>query len=154
MKWRSQSAALLPVALIIGLLSPRGSLGASDASGAALLEGAQWDALGLVTGFHSVTHKKSGFEARVLEADGSASVAHNPVALHLVATNNGTSDRVEKIWRLERGVAGVRGIIATSCGIDIRVDVDRFDSGGLVRGAERKILHACFISPQGTYFPL
>jgi hypothetical protein len=152
MKWRSQSAALL-VALSFGVLSPRSSSRAADASGADLLEGAKWDALGLVTGFHAVTHKKSGFEARLLEADGSASVAHNPVALFLMATKNGTSDLVEKIWRLERGVAGVRSIKATGCGIDIRVDVDHFDSEGLVHGVDRRVLHACFISPQGTLLP-
>lgn len=141
------------MALIIGLLSPPRGWAASDSSGADLVEGAQWDALGMVTGFHAVAHKKSGLEARVLEADGSASVAHNPVALYLVATNNGTSDRIEKIWRLERGVAGVRGVKATGCGIDIRVDVDHFDSEGRVHGADRKTLHACFISSQGALLP-
>jgi len=148
----TQSAALL-LALSFGVLLPRSSSRAADASGAVLVEGPNWDALGLVTGFHAVTHKKSGFGVRLLEADGSASVAHDPVALYLVATNNGTSDLVEKIWRLERGVAGVRGIKATGCGIDIRVHVDHLDSEGRVHVPDRRILHACFISPQGTLLP-
>ena len=147
MKWRSRSAVSLAMALSV--LVGQGRMSWADTSGAALLEGERWDVLGMVTGFHTVVHKRAGFEARLLEADGSASVAQNPVALFLVATNNGTSDLIERIWRLERGVARVRGVSASACGVDIRVDVDRIDSEGLVRGAQRKTLHACFISPEG-----
>ena len=35
--------------------------------------------LALVTGFHRVIHKSSGFDVRLLEADGSASVAWDPI---------------------------------------------------------------------------
>jgi hypothetical protein len=117
---------------------------------AELLEGDRWQALELITGFHSVRHKKSGFEVRLLEADGSASVAQNPIALYLVVTNNGTSDAVEHAWRLRRGVARVKGLVATKCGADVRVDVDRITSDGEVRGTMPRILQLCFLDSKGT----
>jgi hypothetical protein len=43
--------------------------------GAELLDGKDWQALALITGFHSVQNKKAGFHARLLEADGSATTA-------------------------------------------------------------------------------
>jgi len=118
--------------------------------GAESLEGERWQALGLITGFHSVQHKKSGFEVRLLEADGSASVAWDPVGLYLVVTNNGTSDGVEHTWRLRRGVARVKGLVATSCGADVRVDVDRITSDGEVRGTLPRILRVCLFDSKGA----
>jgi len=123
---------------------------AAAEQGAELLEGERWQTLGLITGFHSVQHKKSGFEVRLLEADGSASVAHDPVGLYLVVTNNGTSDEIEQTWRLRRGVARVKGLVATKCGADVRVEVDRITSDGLVRGTTPRILRLCFLDPKGT----
>jgi hypothetical protein len=116
---------------------------------AELLEGERWQSLGLITGFHSVQHKKSGFEVRVLEADGSASVAWDPIGLYLVVTNNGTSDGVERTWRLQRGVARVKGLLATQCGADIRVDVDRIRDGK-AHGTMPRILRVCFLDSKGS----
>ncbi len=100
-------------------------------------------------GFHSVQHKKSGLEVRLLEADGSASVAWDPVGLYLVVTNNGTSDAVERAWHLRRGVARVKGFVATKCGADIRVDVDRITDGE-THGTMPRILRVCFLDSKGT----
>ncbi|MDB4981874.1 MAG: hypothetical protein JWM82_2626 [Myxococcales bacterium] len=115
-----------------------------------LLEGEGWQALGSITGFHSVQHKKSGFEVRLLEADGGASVAWDPVGLYLVVTNNGTSDGIERTWRLRRGVARVKGLVATQCGADVRVEVDRITSEGEVRGTMPRILRVCFLDSKGS----
>ncbi len=101
--------------------------------------------LGMVTGFHRVTHKASGLDVRLLEADGSASVAWDPVSLFLVVTNNGTSDAVQRIWRLPRGVERVRGMSPTTCGVDVSVDVDRIQDT-LVAGTDPKVLHLCFLA--------
>jgi hypothetical protein len=114
-----------------------------------LLDGPEGKALSLVTGFHSVRHKKSGFEVRLLEADGSASVAQDPVALYVVVTNNGASDLVERAWRIPRGVARVRGVSASDCGVEVRVDVDRPFSDGKAKGLMPKVFRLCFLSPQG-----
>lgn len=115
-----------------------------------LLDGEKWRALGLITGFHSIQHKKSGLEVRLLEADGSASVAWDPVGLYLVVTNHGTSDAVEHTWRLRRGVARVNGLAPTRCGVDVRVDVDRITSDGEVRGTTPRTLRVCFLDAKGT----
>ena len=101
--------------------------------------------LGLVTGFHRVVHKASGFDVRLLEADGSATVAWDPVALFLVVTNNETPDPEQRIWRLPRGVERVRGMSPTTCGVDVRVDVDHIRDTQ-VAGTDPKVLHLCFLA--------
>ncbi len=113
------------------------------------LDGPEWKFLSMVTGFHSVRHKKSGFEARILEADGSPSVAQDPISLFLVVTNNGTADYVGRAWRLHRGVARVRSLSTSTCGIDVKVEVDgdASDSGAARRIP--KVLHICFLSADG-----
>jgi hypothetical protein len=114
----------------------------------------QWSALGIVTGFHRVVHKTSGVEIRLLEADGSTSVAEDPVSLFLVASKGATSELVERIWRLPRGVARVRGMTAVACGADVRVDVDVFHANGdTVPGARHATLHLCFLGPDLTLLP-
>jgi hypothetical protein len=126
--------------------------GFSSVSAAALDEVAEEpnvSELALVTGFHRVFHKPSGFDVRLLEADGSASVAWDPVSLFLVVTNNGTSDGVQRIWRLPRGVERVRDILPTSCGVDVRVDVDRIQDT-VVAGTDAKVLHLCFLAEHRT----
>ena len=110
-----------------------------------LLDGAEWKVLGQITGFHSIQHKKSGFEARLLESDGSASVAKNPISLFLVVTNNGTSDLVERTWRIAVGVMKVRNLMAAKCGVDASVDVDSSDSNR----PTTKTLRLCFLSSDG-----
>src|SRR6266536_1520705 len=54
-----------------------------------------------ISGFHSVHDKANDLDVRVLEADASADVARNPVALFLVITDNasGGEDQVH-VWRL------------------------------------------------------
>ena len=117
--------------------------------GAELLDGKDWQALALITGFHSVQNKKAGFHARLLEADGSATVAWDPVALFLVVRSGETPNTVVHTWRLARGVARVRGFVATKCGADVRVDVDRFDSEGEGHGTRPSTLHLCFLGADG-----
>jgi len=110
-----------------------------------LLDSAEWKVLGQITGFHSIQHKKSGFEARLLESDGSASVAKNPISLFLVVTNNRTSDLVERTWRITVGVTKVRSLVAAKCGVDVSVDVDSSDSNR----PTTKTLRLCFLSSDG-----
>src|SRR3954471_11741912 len=92
----------------------------------------KWSVLGMITGYHSVVHKASGLEVRVLEADGSASVAWDPVSLFVVVTNNGTSDGEQHVWRLPQGVVRVRALSPTTCGADVQVYVDKIGKGELV----------------------
>jgi hypothetical protein len=108
------------------------------------IEGQEASTLGLLTAMRSMRHKKSGLEVRLLEADGSASVAQDPVALYLVVTNNGTSDLQERVWRLPRGVARVRSLSETVCGVDVRVEVD--GPGEPVPKASQRVLHLCFLT--------
>ena len=106
----------------------------------------------LVTGFRRVIHKSSGFDVRLLEADGSASVAWDPVSLFLVVTNNGTSDNQHRVWRLPHGVERVRGMTPTTCGVDIRVEVDRVRDDRVV-GTDPKVLRLCFLEENRALRP-
>ena len=110
-----------------------------------LLDGKDWQALALITGFHSVQNKKVGFEARLLEADGSQTVAQDPVALYLVVNAGETGHT----WRIRRGVERVRSFVGTPCGADVRVDVDRITAENEVRGTIPRILRLCFLGPDG-----
>src|ERR1051325_1941054 len=94
--------------LIVGMMC--GVSGVSAAADEEVAETPEVSELAMVTGFHRVTHKASGFDVRLLEADGSATVAWDPVSLFLVVTNNGTTDSERRIWRLPRGVERVRGM--------------------------------------------
>jgi hypothetical protein len=105
----------------------------------------EWAPMAMITGFHSLVHQKSGLVLRVLEADGSSSVAENPVSLFIVATNQGTSDLREHVWRLPRGVARVKKVSASKCGLDILVDMDvANEAQGSVKQKPATI-SACFI---------
>ncbi|MEP6652147.1 MAG: hypothetical protein ABJA82_02250 [Myxococcales bacterium] len=70
---RTNMVACLELAFF-NLVAVTRSVRAAEESGE-LLEGPEGKTLGRVTGFHSVRHKKSGLEARLLDADGSSSVA-------------------------------------------------------------------------------
>jgi len=105
--------------------------------------------LGQVTGIHSVQHRRSKLEARLLEADGAASVALDPISLFLVVTNNGTSDLQEHVWRLPRTVSRVRTLSQTTCGIDVDVDVDVDGADESAPKAVPRVLHLCFLSTAG-----
>lgn len=139
-------SSLLIVALTWGFS------GVSAAATEEVAEASNVSEFALVTGFHRVTHKASGFDVRLLEADGSASVAWDPVSLFLVVTNNGTSDNTQRIWRLPRGVERVRGMSPTTCGVDLRVDVDRIEDT-VVAGRDAKVLHLCFLAANRTLRP-
>lgn len=54
-------------------------------------------AMTYVTGFHSHFDKDSKYEFRVLEMDGSASVAMNPIYLFLVVTDNMENNKLLEI---------------------------------------------------------
>ena len=88
----------------------------------------EWAPLGMVTAVHVLFDKDAGLALRVLEADGSSSVAVNPVTLFVVATNQGTSDLKEYIWRLPKGVARVRKTSVIACGLLIAVDTEVMDN--------------------------
>ena len=113
----------------------------------------RWSALGTITGFHRVVHKRSGVEIRLLEKDGSASVAEDPLSLFLVARKGATPALVERIWRLPRGVARVRGMTTATCGADVRVDVDVIRENDPVPGARQATLRLCFLAPDLTLLP-
>ena len=104
----------------------------------------------MVTGFHSVSNGKLGLAMRVLEADGSASVAENPVLLFVVVTNQGTSNLEERIWRLPQGVARVREATACKCGLKITAEVDGGDGKPGAAGAKSRVtIRACFVNDEG-----
>jgi len=111
----------------------------------------KWSVLSMVTGFHSVTSKKAGLSVRVLESDGSASVAEDPVSLFIVATNNGTSDIKQRVWRLPEGVERVRKVTASRCGLDIVADVDSGGDEGLDGRLKTKsvTIKTCFLTANG-----
>lgn len=130
-----------------------GGLALAGAQEGEIVEGREWKSLLMVTGFRSVKHKKTGLEARLIEADGSASVAQDPIGLFLVVTNNGSTDLVQHAWRIRRGVARVRELSATDCGVDVKVDVDRVAKDGRVAGTVPKVLRLCFLSSAGKLQP-
>ncbi|HLK93387.1 MAG TPA: hypothetical protein VKZ18_26075 [Polyangia bacterium] len=137
--------------LLISLLARVGT-GTDPAAKAEVVHSlpeADWPKIDAVTGFHSVVHKPAKLELRVIEFDGSASVAWDPVSLFVVATNDGTSDLEENIWLLPRGVEAVKKVSATACGVEIQANVDKIGKGELIVGEVPVTLEACFIDPQG-----
>ncbi len=131
------------------VLSATWLLSAPALGGQEVGEDTGMSALAMVTGFHVVVHKASGFQVRLLEADGSASVAWDPVSLFVVVSNNGTSDLQQRVWRLPNGVERVRAITPTACGVDVRVEVDRIKDA-MVVGRDQRTLRLCFLSAQGS----
>jgi hypothetical protein len=128
-------------------------LSAVPANGASVevvpIDGQQANTLAMVTGLRSIVHKKSGFVVRLLEADGSASVAEDPIALFLVVTNDETPAAQEHVWRLPHGVDRVRGLSATACGVDASVEVDGPEEPTPSRQNPKRIsrvFHLCFLS--------
>ena len=141
------------------LLSPMGVRGAG-VRGAPTevvpIAGKQADVLAMVTGLRSIVHKKSGFVVRLLEADGSASVAEDPVSLFLVVTNDGTSDWQGHVWELPHGVERVRTLSPTACGVDAAVEVDGPDEPTPSRPIPKRvsrIFHLCFLTADGKLLP-
>jgi hypothetical protein len=106
--------------------------------------------LAIVTALHSVSLKTTRLEARVLEADGSASVAENPIMLFLVVSNGGTSDYVGHVWELSKGVSKVRTVKPSACGIELLVDRDVLRDDNRAYLQEPHVLSLCFLGPDGA----
>ena len=112
---------------------------------------AKWAVFEAITGFHSVVHREVGLAVRVLEADGSASVAMDPVSLFVVGTNGGTTDLEAHVWLLPRTVAAVRDVVRSGCGVDIMADVDRMnDDGSIAQAVVPVILKVRVINHKGA----
>jgi len=74
-----------------------------------------------ISGFHSLHDKANDLDVRVLEADVSADVARNPVALFLVITDNASGGEGQvHVWRLP-SVSIVKKLVQTKSGISITV---------------------------------
>lgn len=134
------------------LLSLVCASGVGWAAGTAVdpLQGKEWHSLAMVTGFHSVSSRKLRLAMRVLEADGSGSVAENPISLFVVVTNQGTSDLEERIWRLPQGVAQVRKVTACKCGLEIAAEFDAGDGQpGAADAKSHATIRACFLGDKG-----
>jgi hypothetical protein len=71
----------------------------------------EWQSLSMVTGFHSFSERENNFQVRVLEANGQATVALNPITLFLIVTNDSSAgDLQQHIWRLPIRVAHVKSV--------------------------------------------
>ncbi len=88
------------------------------------------DPLQMISGFHSLFDKATGFEYRLLEIDGSATVAMNPVCLYLVVTNNSPGDELQSMMVQLRQVSSIEAIRLTDQPGKIEIDaaIDRLDS--------------------------
>jgi hypothetical protein len=62
------------------------------------------------------------------------------------------TDNQHRVWRLPHGVERVRGMSPTTCGVDIRVHVDRVRDGQVV-GTDPKVLRLCFLEENGALRP-
>jgi hypothetical protein len=80
----------------------------------------EWQILGMITGYHSFFDETRHWEIRVLEADGSATVARNPIDLFLIVTNNSSgSDLQEHVWRLPHGIEKLQKVSPIHSGLKI-----------------------------------
>jgi hypothetical protein len=91
---------------------------------AAIALSEEWQVLGLVTGFHAAADSKNSLELRLIESNGHATVAFNPITLYLVITNNSSGELQEHVWRLPVSVAKVRKIIVVKSVLKIHAEVD------------------------------
>jgi len=74
----------------------------------------------MVTGVHSLAEPKTGFQLRVIEANGRVTVAINPITLYLVVTNDSSAgDLQQHIWRLPVTVGRVKRVAAINSGVRI-----------------------------------
>lgn len=93
--------------------------------------GLKWANVGMITGFHHAFDRDNHFEVRLLEADGSATVALNPISMYLVITNNlSAADLQQYVWLLPRRVRNVRDVklIDSTLRIRAEIDADPYDS--------------------------
>ena len=79
-----------------------------------------WDMLAIVTGLHAFRDDDAKLDVRLLEADGSATIAKNPIDLYLVVTNNSSAgDLQEHVWRLPIKVVAVSSVKLQRSGLVI-----------------------------------
>jgi hypothetical protein len=98
------------------------NLGIADVVSA--LDG-EWAPLATISGFHDVTGRNSAFQSRVIEVNGSATVAINPITLYFVVTNDSSAgDLQQHIWRLPVTVARVKRVTAVYSGVRIIAILD------------------------------
>jgi hypothetical protein len=85
----------------------------------------EWAALATITGFHDVTGPNSTFQLRVIEVNGRATVAINPITLYFVVTNDSSAgDLQQYVWRLPVSVARVQNISSVDSGVRIIAMLD------------------------------
>jgi hypothetical protein len=144
-----RSAWFVVAATLLALSGPLSTVALAHGESGDLLTGAEWDKLAMVTGVHFVKSKHPSMMIRVLEADGSSTVALDPIALFLVALHGDGAEEVQRIWRLPGTLSHFREVIATSCGVDVRGDVDVMGDDGLITGTRPVRFQVCFISPDG-----
>ncbi len=92
------------------------------------------EAMGWVTGLHMHFIDGTGFEFRVLEMDGSSSVALNPIYLYLLVTNNATGgDEQTRLVALPQAsqIEKVR-FFGSEPRLEIDVLLDRTDEAGMI----------------------
>lgn len=92
--------------------------------------GSEWATLAIITDFHHAFDMKNQFEVRLLEADGSATVAMNPIAMYVVITNSSSvADLRNYVWLLPFRASKVKSVQLKAPILEIRaeVDADPFD---------------------------
>jgi hypothetical protein len=98
----------------------------------------EFDSFQLITGFHSHFNKLNGFEFRILEVDGSATVAMNPIYLYLVVTNNSSGDDLQSMIVVLPQVSAIQSIRFTEEPgiIQIHAFIDKFNDDGISQGKD------------------
>jgi len=87
--------------------------------------GGQWATLAIITGFHRAFDTQNQYEVRLLEADGGATVAMNPIAMYLVITNNSSAaDLQYHVWLLPHRVSKVKSVELSPPILRIRAEFD------------------------------
>jgi hypothetical protein len=108
----------------LALLNGWGRLSEARAGHVPALDKSEIPSLEAVTAFRAVHDKSRNLFVRLFEADASADVAKNPVALFLVITNDaGGPDLQEHTWRLP-SVAQIKNVSLNKSGIQISAIVD------------------------------
>lgn len=125
--WCFRSGLLVLILAVLGLALA--NLKATEVISA--LNGER-DPLTMVTGFHSITQADSPFHMRVLEANGEATVAINPIALFFVVTNDSSAgDLQQHIWRLPLTVTHVKNVTGIKSGIRILAVLQAVPNAGI-----------------------
>ena len=90
----------------------------------------EWEPLTLVTGFHTITEPNRAFQLRVIEANGRATVAINPITLYFVVTNDSSAgDLQQHIWRLPLTVGRVKSVTGIKSGVRILAVLEAVPNG-------------------------